>query len=87
MTIDVLPDDVLLEMFYFYRGQGKELEVEAWIPLVHTSKMAEHRFRVTTSAKSATQLHGVEVSEGQVGHLASLAYRHIERCLTNVWCG
>ena len=53
----------------------------------HVSKMAEHRFRVTTSAKFATQLRGKEVSEGQVGHLASLAYRRIEHCLTNVRCG
>lgn len=36
VTINVLPDDVLVEIFDFYRGQGGG--IEAWIPLVHTCR-------------------------------------------------
>jgi hypothetical protein len=53
----------------------------------HVSKMAKHRFRVTTSAKPATYLHSQKACEGEVGHLASLAYRHIEFCLPKVRYG
>lgn len=50
----------------------------------HMSKMAKHRLRVNTSAKSATYLHSQEACEGEVGRLVSLAYRHIELCLPKV---
>lgn len=43
-------------------------------------KMAKPRLRLTTSTKSATYLHS-QTCEGEVGHLASLAYHHIEFCL------
>lgn len=36
VSIDVLPDDVLLETFYYYREQGGG--TEAWIRLVHTCR-------------------------------------------------
>jgi len=53
----------------------------------HVSKMAKHRFRVTTSAKSATYLHSQEACEGEAGRLASLSYRRIELCLPKVRYG
>jgi hypothetical protein len=49
VTMDSLPDFVLLEIFDFYVVQAPEdsesLEgIEVWIALVHVSKMERHRF-------------------------------------------
>ena len=39
MTIDILPDDVLLEMFDYYQHEALELDdIEGWQTLVHVSR-------------------------------------------------
>jgi hypothetical protein len=50
MTIDTLPDDVLVEMFGFYAN-------ESGYTGARVSKMANYRILVTTSPGFATSLH------------------------------
>jgi hypothetical protein len=39
VTIDILPNDVLMEIFDWYLGEDQDdLEVDAWYPLVHVCR-------------------------------------------------
>jgi len=70
----MLPDLVLLEIFHFYVDQTASVDV--WQTVVHVSKMAEHRFWVTTSPASATYLLERNTCEGDAECLAILTHHH-----------
>jgi hypothetical protein len=72
--IDVLPDDVLLEIFDFYMEKTK---VDAWHLLVHVCRRWRCLcFWVATSSQFATCLYTQNTLKGHTGCLASPASSH-----------
>ena len=69
----MLCDGSLLELFSFYLDPVQRypgaFETEAWLTLVHVSKMAKCCFWITTSPELAILLHSQEAREKDVGHL------------------
>ena len=84
MTINVLPDNVLLESFDFYLGEDNpnqfdgSHDYDGWQTLVH----ALYRVCFTASPGSETLLHSTTIGQLEdAGYLASIAYCHIFQVL------
>ncbi|KAH9997427.1 hypothetical protein BJV74DRAFT_826735, partial [Russula compacta] len=67
VTIETLPDEVLLKLFDFYVVDYTGTCV---------SKMAIYRLCITGSSECDTSLHSKQACEGDAGYLATFAYCH-----------
>ena len=75
VTIDILPDDVLLVIFDYYVAKADEDgNFEEWQKLVHVSKLAICCIWVATSPESPNSLLRGNTCEGEAGCLATVAY-------------
>ena len=82
----MLPDVALLEIFDFYVDEERNKDNRGVAHAgARVSKMAKRCFWVTTSPEFATLLHSQNTSEGDAGHLASLAHRHIGPIGYEMW--
>ncbi|KAF8502597.1 hypothetical protein F5888DRAFT_1105901 [Russula emetica] len=86
IIFDMLPDDVLLEIFDFHVDEDmyedfepSEKQTIELITLVHVSTLEKCRFSITTSPQSATHLYNQNTCEGHPGHLAAFASHHSRR--------
>ena len=81
-SIGMLPDDILLAIFYFCADEDPftKKEMEAWQTLVaRVSSMAEPCFWITMQPRSTTRLYTGNACEGHAGCLAGLATDYSER--------
>jgi hypothetical protein len=74
MSIDVIPDGALLEIFSFYLI--KKIQVmEPWHALVHVCR--RWRNSIATSPRYTGFLHTQKTGRGDVGHLVKPTHRNI----------
>ena len=85
VTIEILPNDILVEIFSFYveeisepwEARGFE-RIHAWITLVHVSQRWRNlAFTSSRKPQSANSLHKQKTREGDAGCLANLAFSHM----------
>jgi hypothetical protein len=78
VTIDILPDDVLLEILDHYLAKAYEyLKYEKWADTgARVSNMAICCISVTTSPESPNSLLSGKTCEGEAGCLATAAYNY-----------
>jgi hypothetical protein len=75
VTIDILPDDILLCIFNVHvNGTYKR---EEWRTLVHVCRRANPGFWFTTSPQRATFLLDQDTGAGEARYLASPSHCHI----------
>ena len=89
MSIDVLPDEVLLAIFDFCVDEhpfanDEKKERGVAVTSARVSTMAKRRFWITTSPQSATCLHIRNTREGHAGCLAGLTSTHSGQRLRDI---
>ena len=80
VTVEALPDDVLLETFSFYVDEAQDRIRWVASARARVQEVATRRVYIAASPKSATLLHREKTGAEDAGYLANAAHSHMEPC-------